>query len=84
MLSGIGPAPHLAEHGIPIQLDLPGVGQHLKDHPIVDTMWRIKTGSIEFTKPDTGIWNAIKTTTATLWWLLTGGGAMSSNVSAHI
>jgi choline dehydrogenase len=32
MLSGIGPAAHLAEHGIAIVQDLPGVGQNLQDH----------------------------------------------------
>lgn len=32
MLSGIGPAAHLAEHGIEIRADRPGVGQNLQDH----------------------------------------------------
>jgi choline dehydrogenase-like flavoprotein len=32
MLSGIGPAHHLAEHGIPLLLDKPGVGANLHDH----------------------------------------------------
>jgi len=32
MLSGIGPAAHLAEHGIAVVQDLPGVGQNLQDH----------------------------------------------------
>lgn len=32
MLSGIGPAAHLAEHGIPVVADRPGVGQNLQDH----------------------------------------------------
>ncbi len=32
MLSGIGPAAHLAEHGIPVELDRPGVGANLQDH----------------------------------------------------
>lgn len=32
MLSGIGPRAHLAEHGITIRADLPGVGQNLQDH----------------------------------------------------
>jgi choline dehydrogenase len=32
MLSGIGPAAHLAEHGIAVVHDLPGVGQSLQDH----------------------------------------------------
>ena len=32
MLSGLGPADHLRHHGIAPVLDLPGVGQNLKDH----------------------------------------------------
>jgi choline dehydrogenase len=32
MLSGIGPAAHLAEHGIAATVDLPGVGENLQDH----------------------------------------------------
>lgn len=32
MLSGIGPAAHLADHGIPVVADRPGVGQNLQDH----------------------------------------------------
>ena len=32
MLSGIGPAAHLAEHGIALVADRPGVGQNLQDH----------------------------------------------------
>ena len=32
MLSGIGPAARLAEHGIAVVLDLPGVGGNLQDH----------------------------------------------------
>jgi choline dehydrogenase-like flavoprotein len=35
MLSGIGPAAHLREHGIHVLHDLPGVGQNLHDHPDV-------------------------------------------------
>jgi choline dehydrogenase len=32
MLSGIGPAAHLKEMGIPVVADRPGVGQNLQDH----------------------------------------------------
>lgn len=32
MLSGIGPAEHLKEHGIEVVHDLPGVGRNLQDH----------------------------------------------------
>ncbi|MEG4105678.1 GMC family oxidoreductase N-terminal domain-containing protein [Microcoleus sp. S13_C5] len=35
MLSGIGPAEHLRELGIPAIVDLPGVGQNLQDHQYV-------------------------------------------------
>jgi choline dehydrogenase len=33
MLSGIGPAAHLREHGLSVAADLPGVGRNLQDHP---------------------------------------------------
>ncbi|HWL67518.1 MAG TPA: GMC family oxidoreductase N-terminal domain-containing protein [Geminicoccus sp.] len=32
MLSGLGPADHLREHGIAVHTDLPGIGQNLQDH----------------------------------------------------
>lgn len=35
MLSGIGPAEHLREHGIALVHDLPGVGQNYRDHVAV-------------------------------------------------
>ena len=42
MRSGIGPAGHLRELGIPVRVDLPGVGANLADHPGVelDSGWR--------------------------------------------
>ena len=39
MLSGIGPADHLREHGIEVRCDLPGVGRNLQDHATVAMMW---------------------------------------------
>ncbi|WP_165435325.1 GMC oxidoreductase [Bradyrhizobium sp. Leo121] len=35
MLSGIGPADQLRSFGIPVVVDLPDVGRHLEDHPLV-------------------------------------------------
>ncbi|SDX94607.1 GMC family oxidoreductase [Halobellus clavatus] len=32
LLSGIGPADHLEDHGIDVRADLPGVGRNLQDH----------------------------------------------------
>jgi len=39
MLSGIGPAAHLRSHGIPVLLDVPGVGANLHDHPRIGFRW---------------------------------------------
>jgi choline dehydrogenase len=35
MLSGIGGAEQLKQHGIPVVVDLPGVGENFHDHPLV-------------------------------------------------
>ena len=42
MLSGVGPVAHLRDVGIPAVRDLPGVGQNLRDHPVVWATWRTK------------------------------------------
>ncbi len=39
LLSGIGPDDHLREIGVPDLVDLPGVGEHLLDHPEGVVMW---------------------------------------------
>jgi choline dehydrogenase-like flavoprotein len=36
MRSGIGPAEHLRSVGVPVRVNLPGVGENLADHPAVD------------------------------------------------
>ncbi|HEY7010892.1 MAG TPA: FAD-dependent oxidoreductase [Jatrophihabitantaceae bacterium] len=41
MLSGVGPADHLAEHGITTLVDNPNVGDHYMDHPMF--MFNVKT-----------------------------------------
>lgn len=42
MLSGIGPAAHLSEHGIPVVLDKPGVGGNLQDHLQLRLIYRVE------------------------------------------
>jgi choline dehydrogenase len=42
MLSGIGPAEQLRQHGIPVVQDLPGVGQNLQDHVLVTIAYAAK------------------------------------------
>ncbi len=52
MLSGIGPAAHLREFGIPVVLDSPGVGKNLRDHITVHTRWHAKAA---FQMPGTDV-----------------------------
>ncbi len=42
MLSGVGPAAHLREHGIEIVNDLAGVGENLNDHFGIDILAELK------------------------------------------
>ena len=42
MRSGIGPAAHLSEHGIPVLVDQTNVGLHLQDHPLTGATWRAR------------------------------------------
>jgi choline dehydrogenase len=43
LLSGIGPAEQLTQVGIPVIHALPGVGQNLRDHPLVWVTWRTRS-----------------------------------------
>ena len=40
LLSGIGPADHLREMGIPVNHELPGVGRNFRDHPAAYILFR--------------------------------------------
>lgn len=58
MLSGIGPAKELANHGIDVAIDAPGVGKNLIDHMAVAQWWKLRDpqaglalGSPKFGKP---------------------------------
>ena len=44
LLSGVGPAGHLRDMGIPVVKDVPGVGQNLRDHPLVNIELEPKDG----------------------------------------
>jgi choline dehydrogenase-like flavoprotein len=41
LLSGVGPAAHLREFGIPVVLDKPGVGENLQDHLQLRMIYRV-------------------------------------------
>ena len=44
-LSGVGPAAWLQDIGVPVVLDLPGVGNHLKDHFSIRVVARVDGAS---------------------------------------
>ena len=45
-LSGVGPGALLADKGIPVVNDLPGVGENLQDHYVISMTWRLKAGTV--------------------------------------
>lgn len=74
MLSGIGPAAHLADHGIDLVADRPGVGQNLQDHLEVYVQFAAK-------QPNTlyRYWNLPGKAMIGAQWLLTRTGHGASN-----
>lgn len=42
LLSGVGPAQHLEQLGIPVVADRPSIGEGLHDHPNVPVFWKCK------------------------------------------
>ena len=75
MLSGIGAADALREHGIVPRINLTGVGQNLQDHPFIHTAFHC-------TKPVTLDYLArpLHKLRVGAQWLLTRGGAAASSI----
>jgi len=72
MLSGVGPADHLAEHDISVVHGLPGVGKNLQDHLQVKINYTCEK-SITLEGADS-LWNVLK-------YLLLKRGPLTSNVA---
>ena len=51
LLSGVGPADHLQSLGIPVVHHLPGVGENLRDHPMVIVLFRARQGLLDDRAP---------------------------------
>ncbi|KAA8562779.1 Alcohol dehydrogenase (acceptor) [Pseudomonas extremaustralis] len=75
MLSGIGPAEHLQEHGIEVVSDLPGVGENYQDHLVVPVDGKLKD-PISLLGQDRGL----KALRHGLEWMLYRSGLLSSNL----
>lgn len=74
MLSGIGPAAHLAKHGIKTISNLAGVGQNLMDHCEVPVV-AATLGHLGYFGEDRG-WNMIRNG---LQYMLFGNGPVATN-----
>ncbi|MEY2934706.1 MAG: hypothetical protein RL033_5455 [Pseudomonadota bacterium] len=72
LLSGVGPARELAQLGIAVQVDLPGVGANLQDHPIAGVAYRCRHPVSLLNAESFG---------AMLQYLFTRSGPLSSNVA---
>jgi choline dehydrogenase len=71
MLSGIGPAAHLREHGIDVLVDNANVGQHLQEHPMAFVNWRVKGDTLDDADNPKYLGP----------WLARGKGKLSSNIA---
>ena len=74
MLSGIGPGAHLAEHGIAVRADRPGVGANLQDHLELYLQYAAKQPITLFR-----YWNLLGKAYVGARWLLTRTGPGASN-----
>jgi len=72
MLSGVGPAGHLAEHGVEVVADRPAVGRNLQDHLFAGAVYE---------NPDGGSLDDADTLFNRVRWALTGGGPLGSNLA---
>ncbi|MFM1981721.1 MAG: hypothetical protein RJB22_440 [Pseudomonadota bacterium] len=62
-LSGIGPASHLQDMGIPVLCDSPEVGKNLQDHYILTMSWRLRAGVYSYNQELSGgrlLWNVLR------------------------
>ncbi|WP_135506685.1 choline dehydrogenase [Roseovarius aestuariivivens] len=75
MLSGLGPANELGEHGIDVIADLPGVGGNLQDHPSIILQYEsLKSYPIHrIDRP----WNKLR---AGAYWVFARDGVAASNI----
>ncbi|MCG7503572.1 GMC oxidoreductase [Mesorhizobium sp. IRAMC:0171] len=75
MLSGLGPAAHLAELGIPVIRDMAGVGKDLQDH-VATPVYAATRDPISLLGQDKGL----KALRHGLQYVLFGAGLLTSNV----
>jgi choline dehydrogenase len=77
MLSGIGPADHLASLGIPVALDTPEVGRNLQNHPSYSLRYACSqpVTAYKYLNPRAAIGISLR-------YALTGGGSLAESYVA--
>jgi len=75
-LSGVGPGAELQRHGIAVVHDLPGVGQHLHDHPDVVQVMNAPRVTDLFGLAPRGAWNVLR---GMLEWRRHRSGMLTTN-----
>jgi choline dehydrogenase len=84
MLSGIGPAGHLAEHGIAVVRDVPGVGANLQEHPGCHLVNEVSAHTLnQDARGARGAWQALKLVFGRTGALTTGIGHAQAFVSSR-
>lgn len=84
MLSGVGPANHLQKIGISVLHNLPGVGSHLVDHPVVDMYFKDKYNvSTKHVKPKS-LYEVFQIIGSAIQYLTTQRGPLVTNVSRSV
>ncbi|KIM36177.1 GMC oxidoreductase [Hebeloma cylindrosporum] len=78
LLSGIGPVEDLQNLNIPVVHDLPGVGSHLVDHPVVDAYFKSRFTSSKHVKPQS-LLEIVKLLGSTFEYLTKQRGALANN-----
>ncbi|KAG9085598.1 hypothetical protein FRC07_013338, partial [Ceratobasidium sp. 392] len=84
MNSGVGPVEELNKHNIPVVQWLPGVGDHLMDHPVVPVRFRTIPGeSFNYMMPlgKNSLYDSFRRTKAIAQYALTKTGPLTSNIS---
>jgi choline dehydrogenase-like flavoprotein len=74
MLSGVGPAEHLREHGIEARIDNANVGMHLQEHPMAFVNWRVEGDTLDDAAEPKHL----------LPWLVAGKGKLSSAIGEGV
>jgi choline dehydrogenase len=74
MLSGVGPADHLREHGLDVLVDNANVGRHLQEHPMAFVNWRVAGDTLDDAAEPKYL----------LPWLVAGTGKLSSNIGEAV